>query len=383
MQSLYSAGIRLSLGIIDLSGYRNKALDSTVLNTIRTKLALAQTAGIKWVILPVYNYSAGGQDAPKSIILGHISQLGPVFDDYDHVIAYHKLGFVGEWGEHHDSSNGIVTGSNNYTTDFKDIFDAAVAAYTKAKFIGVRYPKHAHAMNWPAKCAIFNDCQLSNNTDTGTFTGLSDPLRAETGTMCDTRPYGGETCNFNDNNARRTSTQAISDFKLYNAAYLNQEYDKSFIAQWKSDGGYNTIFSYLGYRIQLDQISHQASASKGSTLVLSVYARNVGYSRIFQTRPIIATLKHKSTGALITAAGTDLATLPAQATASTLLSINVLIPSGAAAGEYDVLLSAPDAHSEIASDARFAVRWANSDSGAQAWDGTTARFKVGTTVTVA
>lgn len=382
LQSLYSAGLRLSLGLMDLSSCRTGPIPDALMTLFSNQLALGRQAGIKWVVRPIYNYASGGQDASKSVMLGHIAQLAVLFNANDDVIAFNQLGLVGAFGEHHDSTNGLTTGSNTITQDFKDVYNAATAAYSSAKFVGLRYPVHAKAMGWPAKAAIYADCQLEGPTEGGTFSSQSDPLRAETGAQCATRPYGGETCNYTDPQSRHSSAQAITDFQLFHAAYLNQEYDKAYIANWKTDGGYNTIVRFLGFRFQLDQISHQTAASKASSVSFSISTRNLGYSRIFQTRPLVVTLKNRSTGALIKAAGSDLTTLPAQATSSTLLSVSVPIPADAAAGIYDVYLSAPDTHASIATNAKFAVQFANSDSGNQAWDAASAVFKTGTTVTV-
>ena len=60
------------------------------------------------------------------------------------------------------------------------------------------------------------------------------------------------------------------------------------------------------------------------------------------------------------------------------------MPSGAAAGNYDVLVSMPDVYATTASDSRYAVRFANADNvgRGQAWESNVGRFDVGTTVKV-
>ena len=88
--------------------------------------------------------------------------------------------------------------------------------------------------------------------------------------------------------------------------------------------------------------------------------------------------------ATLNASAGDLSALPSQAKASTRIEVAVPVPAGAATGDYDVYLSAPDIFPATASDPRFAVRFANADSASsgQVWDQTTARFKAGTTLTV-
>ncbi|MFY7913073.1 MAG: DUF4832 domain-containing protein, partial [Rubrivivax sp.] len=153
---------------------------------------------------------------------------------------------------------------------------------------------------------------------------------------------------------------------------------------WKSGGCYAQVSGFMGYRVQLDSATHDTQVARGGTLPLSVNLRNVGWSRMFSDRAVVVQLRHKSTGAVITARAGNLATLAPQATASTALAVSVTIPADAATGDYDVFLSAPDVFPATAGDPRFSVRFANADnSGAgQTWDAAGARFKLGTTVRV-
>jgi len=113
---------------------------------------------------------------------------------------------------------------------------------------------------------------------------------------------------------------------------------------------------------------------------VTVNLRNVGWARMFSKRPLVVTLRNKSTGATITGSAGDLSTVAAGASGQ--FAVNVSIPSGAATGTYDVQISAPDIWSTTAADGRYAVRFANADSGAAVWDATNARFTAGTTLSI-
>ena len=60
------------------------------------------------------------------------------------------------------------------------------------------------------------------------------------------------------------------------------------------------------------------------------------------------------------------------------------ISSNAAVGDYDVYVGLPDAFTTTASNARFAVRFANADDASknQAWDASIGRFRTGTSLAV-
>ena len=105
---------------------------------------------------------------------------------------------------------------------------------------------------------------------------------------------------------------------------------------------------------------------------------------MFGPRRLVVTLRHRSTGALLSVQGPELRTLPSQATASTHWTVDLPVPAAAATGTYDLLLSAPDAFARTAADPRFAVRWANADNATlnQAWEPASAQFRTGVAVQV-
>jgi hypothetical protein len=151
---------------------------------------------------------------------------------------------------------------------------------------------------------------------------------------------------------------------------------------WASEGCYDTIRNLLGYRFQLDSISHSSSANKGETVKVSVNLHDVGWARIFSARKLVVTLVNRSTGESIVGTAGDARLLPSQSTQSSTVNVNVNIPSTATAGTYDVYLSMPDIYSTTKDNPYYAVRFANADLGNQSWDGNLARFKTGTSVTV-
>ena len=80
-------------------------LDPAWLALVQADFDAARTAGIS--IIPRFAYLAGGDwpytppygDAPLDIVLTHIEQLTPIFQDNADVISVVQAGFVGLWGE--------------------------------------------------------------------------------------------------------------------------------------------------------------------------------------------------------------------------------------------------------------------------------------------
>jgi hypothetical protein len=388
-------GLRLTLGLIDLSAYKTSAIPQSFLDTLTAKFAMLRTAGVKVVIRAVYNYDSSGSDANIALIKSQAAQLGTVFTANADVIGHVQAGFIGAWGEWHDSASGNTSDANKAS-----VRDAVLAMVPSTFPVEFRYPYDtikwfptaltaSQAFNGSAqsRIGVHNDCFMSDNTDVGTYQSsalTNNPQREYTKAITEYAPYGGETCG-GFSPARMGCSDILSEGAAYHLNYLNINYYTSFTDSWKSGGCYAQVMRSMGYRFQLDQVTHPASASRNSTISVAVDLRNVGWSRIFSPRKLVVTLRNTATGALITGTGTtDMRTLPSQASASTRATVSVAIPSGAAAGTYDVLVGMPDVYSTTSSNSYFAVRFANADTAAkgQAWETSVGRFDVGTSISV-
>jgi hypothetical protein len=374
---------RLFLYRIPLDNYRSSALPQSFLDTLNTRFAAGRAAGVKFIVQASYNSDSSGADAPLSLVLQHISQLKPVLAQNADVIPFMKAGFIGAYGEWWGSTNGLDT-SDTSRTAIKD----ALLANTPASTI-VHFTASSDFAKWSpgnptgaaaARMGFQNDCFLANDTDAHQFTGLTDPMRDYIKTMTQTTSFGGETCSdvSNPEQRRLTCADILSEGAAYKLTWLGN--GGLFPDSWKAAGCFPQVSRSMGYRLQLDGASHVTTAVKGSTVAVNVNLHNVGWGRMFSKRPLVVTLRNKSTGATITGSAGDLSTVAAGASGQ--FAVNVSIPSGAATGTYDVQISAPDIWSTTAADARYAVRFANADSGSQLWDATNARFTAGTTLSV-
>jgi hypothetical protein len=388
-------GIRLVNSLLDLSAYRSQALPQSFLDMIGTKFAMLRTNGMKAVLRPVYNYDSSGSDANLAMIKTHLTQLAPVFAANADVIAYFQAGFIGAWGEWHNSASG-----NDSSAGKAAVRDALFAAIPATHAVGFRYPKDF--VNWyptvitaaqafdgspQSRLGMHNDCFMSNDSDVGTYSNNSltnNPQREYVKVSSEYAPYGGETCS-GFSPMRMKCSDILSEGPAYHLTYLNSVFYAAFYQQWKSEGCYDQVTRSMGYRFQIDQVIHPTIATRNTAITFNIDMRNVGWSRIFSPRKMVVTLRNTTTGAVITGTGTtDMRMLPSQATASTRAPVKVAIPSSAAPGTYEVLVALPDAWTTTATDPRQSVRFANADNAAkgQAWDATNARFDVGSTLTI-
>jgi hypothetical protein len=192
-------------------------------------------------------------------------------------------------------------------------------------------------------------------------------------------PWGGETCD--GESPRLSCSNILSEGRDFSLAYLNADYYTGFINTWKSEGCYAEVARSMGHRIQLDSVTLPATAAKGTTLNIPVELRNLGWARMISQRKMVISLRNTANGALIQGtASSDLRlALAPKMTASHAVTLSVTIPSGAASGDHEVLLSLPDSNANLATDPRFSIRFANDDDSSknQGWDATRGAYRVG------
>ncbi len=389
----YAAGQRLVLGSISLQNFRTRDLTPDWLAALDSRLAALRTAGVKTALLFAYDFTEGGNDATAAQIKRHVEQLKPVLAANADVIPYMRAGFVGAWGEWHSSQAGNSCGYNAGNTScavananrviIRDALLANVPATTQIDFrlpidLQTWYPSPTQQQ----RVGVHNDCFLADADDNGTY--ADQAARDYVKALSADTAFGGETCDYAGAAVRSTCADIRREGAQYHLAWLNVAYSPTFINAWKNGGCYEEVARTMGYRVQLDALAHPERSTRGSTADIAVELRNVGWARMFSPRKLVVSLKHKASGAIITAAAGDLRSLVSQAESSTTVTVAVAIPTDAALGEYDIFLSAPDGFAKTSNDARFAARFANSDDAAlgQTWDSDSAAFKVGSTLAV-
>jgi Domain of unknown function (DUF4832)/Domain of unknown function (DUF4874) len=384
----------LVLAKVELQNYRNADLPAAWLTQLGNSFAKVRAAGMKTTLVFSYDFTEGGKDASAQQIRRHTEQLKPVLAEYADVIPFMRAGFIGAWGEWHSSQAGNSCGYNalpSTTCTEADanriiIRDALLANMPATTQIGFRYP--ADLQKWyptasqQSRAGIHNDCFLAGPADSGTFENSSSRPYAKT--LTNQTAYGGETCENAGTPVRSSCPDILKEGAEYHLAWLSADYAPSVLNRWKAEGCYSEVSRSMGYRLQLDAASHAQEAATGQNVAVDIDLRNVGWSRIFSARKLVATFVNNATGERFSNADGNLQNLSPQAMASTRQTITVPVPASAAKGNYTLHLSAPDVFAATASDAKFAVRFANADDTAkgQAWVAASGLFKVGTQLTV-
>src|SRR5690606_36912827 len=108
----FNDGHSLIIRNYNLHGFRDLELTDTALDFIRTDFERLRESGMKAIVRFRYTTAIGDPDAPLEIVLRHIEQLKPLFQEYYDVIAVLNAGFIGAWGEWHASTHNLTDVEN-------------------------------------------------------------------------------------------------------------------------------------------------------------------------------------------------------------------------------------------------------------------------------
>ena len=380
---------------IDLGAYRGAPLSGSLLAAVGQDFAAARIAGVKLIPRFAYDFTAAGNDAPLPVVLGHIQQLAPLLRADVDVIAYLDAGFIGAWGEWHNSSNGLIThvigGFEQVNPATRSIVSALLAALPTDRSILIRTQRYKYALFGSgnltpgaayssaaaARVGFHNDCFLADSSDMGSYLVRATDeawLARETEYV----PLSGETCA--DDAAAQPYIQcptALNELARLHWNSLNTGWFTGVIQTWKAQGCWWQISQRLGYRLALTSAQAPNLVTAGGSLHLRLTIRNSGFAAIHSARPVELVLRSAATGTQrsISVPADPRTWLPGR---SSTVDTTVTIPVGLAVGRYDLLLALPDPAPALAGRPEYAVRFADQGT----WDGQTGANALGLAVTV-
>jgi hypothetical protein len=414
---------------IVLDGFTNSALSTDVLDKIKTDFATARQAGVKLIVRFSYTTSSHGGscpeggicppygDAPKNIVLQHITQLKPLLQDNADVIACVQEGFIGIWGENYytdyfgdPSSNGQSQLLDSNWQDRIDVLKAVLDAVPANRMVQVREPqmkqRYVYGIDAPvtsgplteaeafsgedkARIGMHNDCFLSGVGDYGTYDDYGNstsPRQSAVGVLeayaqADNKytAAGGETCDdtYSPQNDCETAGMAQTVMRGLHYSFLNCAYNNDVNNDWVAGGCMENIKRDLGYRFVLTTgVFPGAPVTAGMQFRITLRLRNEGYASPYNQRPARLILRSQKSGKEYTI---NLATDVRKWYTGDLV-VNEIVTTDAAmtAGNYDLLLSLPDAAASLAGRPEYAIRLANTG----VWEESTGYNKLGATLTV-
>lgn len=359
--------ISLIIRVFYLETYVSSPLAPVYLQNLQTDFNTARDAGVKVIVRFAYsdnNPAAEPKDAPKNIILEHIQQLKTTIYNNRDVINSLQVGFIGIYGEWYSSDHfGIGNNEEDLSTqnfiDRQEVLLAVLENFGWDFQIQVRTPRikqnvfgstpltPQQAYNLTvqkSRVGHYNDCFLSNSTDTGTFDNDAEREYLENDAKYTVN--GGETCT---TSSYSNCANALENLDRYSFDFLNIDYYPAVIEGFKNGGCFDEIKKRLGYRFELI-----SSVKTPTTITLNL--RNTGWGHLANERRSYIVYRNVDNGNEVSLQIDGDARLWLKDSIHTMTQTIPLLP----AGTYRLYLNLPDIYHDVKGlDQRYSVRFAN------------------------
>ena len=272
-------------------------LSDAMLAGIETRIAAFAGTGARLVVRFTYNFGPigpGAMDAPIDVISTHIDQLAPILLRHRDLIAALDAGFIGTWGEWHDSTNGNETAGAQ-----KTVLDKELANFKGVFPILVRNPGNLIQYTGndvpPASLGLHDDAYASNVFDGGTWSPChpgagyclshsytSDQFKAYAAKISTTTMFAGE---FGVVDAALSPCSALDQYSYtYHPQWLSLS--TAIVAFLKGEGCATSFYNKIGTRIELQNVNIIGDAKPGGKLYVAATMINAGYGRVIRRRPV-------------------------------------------------------------------------------------------------
>lgn len=381
LNEYYEEGVTLVYTTIRLDAYRESELPFELLQEISAYFASNRSSGVKSILRFAYNdgpYPDTEPDAPLELILRHIEQLTPILQNNADMIAWLEAGFIGAWGEWHQSTNGL-----DKDPDAKrQVMNALLSALPENRSVLLRYPvdiityfpnplsKETISFGSDqSRVGFHNDCFLATEDDQNTYArdGVFT-LEEEFNYLKQSTqfvPVGGESCQ--QNSPRSDCPTALKELVFFHFTSLGDGWHPQVLSAWKKQGCHVEIKNRLGYRISLLDSTVNDFVSPGGILHLTVNLENTGFAAPINPRPVYLILDGSERFEVL---------LPVEARfwlpGKNSFNVKIRIPANAPVGAYDLAIWMPDPYETLMNNPRYSIAFANNSI----WDADSAYNKL-------
>jgi len=349
-------------------------LPSSMLADIDSRLGAFGGTGMRLLLRFDYNMgpsgSLSGADVPASLISSDIDQLAPIVLKYRDLIFALQAGFIGQWGEWHDSTSGNVAAGPE-----KTVLDKEASYFAGVFPILVRYPgaliQYTGNLTPPVNFGLHDDGFASDpQPDPDT-----NPCRQELG-YCLNQYTQQQLVSYKTAVATNTmfvaepwqvnsTDQSCSmlDILSYGTplqSFTLLPYPLSIGSNLVSQGCATSFFNKVGTRIELQNATIIGNPTANGNLYVAVTLVNTGYGHVIRQRPV--TLVLISNGSIVAQmpiplGGMDLRQLASSSTpVPQTFQFNITLPSTfPSSGSISSALLIPDPAPSLTSEPPYAL----------------------------
>jgi hypothetical protein len=366
LKSLRNENVSMILRMYYLEKFKNLPLSVAQLTLFNDDMAKLREAGIKCVLRFAYTADMAGTDASLTIVEQHLDQLKPFFEANKDVIAFVQAGFIGAWGEWHNSSNGLATIENERIVLYKLLSVLPTEILVQVRTPGVKQQIFnttlpiestiAYTDDKRSRVGHHNDCFLAGGTDYGTYINITadkDYISKEALYV----PTGGETCPPEDVYPDCSTGQ--TEMKLLKWTFLNLDWYQPVINVWKNSWCYDEFQRNLGYRLCLMNTKLPKEVALNKPFNVEITLTNKGYAPLYNFKITNLVLKDKTSGNIYSI---ELLADIRKCKPNGLFTIDENVDiTGIPQGEYDLYLNITDRAENLKDRVEYKVRLANTN----------------------
>ena len=233
------------------------------------------------------DFKADGQDAPMSVILQDIHRLAPIVNKHKNIIYAMNMGFIGLWGEGHNSSCG-----NNTPAKTKQFMEAEEAEFGPYVMLQNRYP--SNILDWEPRgkviWGIHDDHYATGATDSHTWQPAQwalypyalNTLQHFAEGRDDQRPFSGE---FGTTDVLNPEGETLSEYsQRFHLNSLSCAFHTDEIV--KDQQNFTDFLNRVGPAIGLTHAALDIAPGPGASSKLTLSFLNTGFSRLFVSVPV-------------------------------------------------------------------------------------------------
>lgn len=295
-------GVTLLLRLYLLDDVFGNALSQDFLDRVRHDMSTVHDAGWNVVLRFLYNinlntsYDAQTSEPTIEQVVNHVTQLKPIFHDFEGIIVAIQAGFLGELGLWYepDTNGGTSPPNATYTALLKALFHNVPASVPiqvpkpeyKQEFVGSTSTSNFDVLfnSNKVRVGFFHECLLGGDTNhlINAFPRLDlGTLPPHTYITVDTmyNVMGGRTCHpSNVTNLMYLCDDSIKIFEKVHMTYLDIEEPGETLKFYRNHNCFHNIHHRLGYHLFLHTVNLPTAAIAGESMCFHVSLVNKGFA---------------------------------------------------------------------------------------------------------
>ena len=297
----------LALVLMDIVAFRDRELDFSALNEMRSILSAFRDLGFQMIVRICYDTEGKGmvrEPSLFSLVKKHFSQVISVLKEFEEDIYVYQGLLVGNWGEMHESKFLSPKCLQELITLFRQETDGRIPlSIRKPVQLRCAFSENALSQGAGGKIGFFNDGILGSQTHLGTF-GPETAGKCGWGEMWGTEeeilfmkpfvdevPYGGEVLFPTEPLKPEQVVKILSKLRV---SYLNSTHEERMLTEWKKTSYegktlYEYVEEHLGYLLRVRSVGMKL----GKRWDCTVEVFNDGFGVLYEEAEVLLWMRQE------------------------------------------------------------------------------------------